>query len=284
MREFAGRTCVISGAGSGIGRALATALAQRGARLALSDIDGASAEDTARECAAIGADAEAHAVDVADGEAVRSHRDAVLDRFGAVHLVVNNAGVALHGDLLDTSLEDFEWIIGVNVWGVVHGSKAFLPDLIASGDGHLVNLSSIFGMVAMPGQSGYNASKFAVRGFTEALRQEMLMGGHPVGVTCVHPGGIRTSLIRSGRVAGTVDRNAMANTFDRIAVTSPERVARAIIRGVERNRARVIVGPDAHALDVMQRVLGSGYQGVMRRATAPISRGWRSRTAPESSG
>jgi short-subunit dehydrogenase len=156
--------------------------------------------------------------------------------------------------------------MAINYWGVVYGSKAFLPALIASGDGHLVNISSLFGLIAVPGESGYNSAKFAVRGFTEALRQEMLVAGHPVGVSCVHPGGVKTNIARTARTdAGTPEQ--MAASFDRIARTTPEQAAATILAGVEKRRARILVGGDAKAIDLLQRVLGSGYQQIVYRAS-----------------
>jgi short-subunit dehydrogenase len=265
MREFRGKVCVITGAGSGIGRALSLELARRGAQLAVSDIDPDAVAETAAACRAAGAPAaEGYGVDVSDREAVFAHAGDVRARFGTVNLLVNNAGVAMHKTVLETSLEDYEWIVGINFWGVVYGTKAFLPELIASGDGHLVNLSSLFGIIAVPSESGYNATKFGVRGFTEALRQEMLSAGHPVGVSCVHPGGIKTNIARSARVPPG-DDGELASSFDRVAMMTPEAAALVILRGVERNRARIIVGKDARVVDIMQRVLGSGYQAVVRR-------------------
>ena len=271
MREFRDRVCVITGAGSGIGRALALELAGRGARLALSDIDAERVAETAGRCAARGAEAESYALDVAAREAVFAHAAAVAERFGQIDLVVNNAGVALAKDVLDTPIEDYEWIMAINFWGVLYGSKAFLPHLISSGAGHLVNVSSVFGIFAVPGQSGYNAAKFAVRGFTEALRQEMLLAGHPVAVSCVHPGGIATNIARAARTdEGTPDELDAA--FRKIARTSPAKAAVTILRGVERRRARILIGPDAEALDVMTRLLGSRYQGIVWRAAKRAER------------
>ncbi|HWN32418.1 MAG TPA: SDR family NAD(P)-dependent oxidoreductase, partial [Pseudonocardia sp.] len=153
-----------------------------------------------------------------------------------------------------------DWIVGINFWGVVHGTKAFLPHLIASGDGHLVNVSSVFGFVGVPTQSAYNATKFAVRGFTEALRQEMLLEKRRVGVSCVHPGGIRTNIARDARAPENSTAQQRATDFTRIARTTPEQAAKTILRGVERKRARILIGPDAYVLDAVPRVLGSGYQ------------------------
>jgi NAD(P)-dependent dehydrogenase (short-subunit alcohol dehydrogenase family) len=267
MRSFDSRVCVITGAGSGIGRALALELASRGARLALSDVDEGAVRATAEECGSGGTQAEAYALDVADRAAVVAHAEQVRERFGTVNLVINNAGVALAKDVLDCPLEDYEWIMGINFWGVVYGSKAFLPHLIASGEGYLVNVSSVFGLFSVPGQSGYNAAKFAVRGFTEALRQEMLVAGHPVGVSCVHPGGVRTAIARSARTDRDISQDELDREFRRIARTSPERAARTILAGVIRGRAKILVGPDAYAFDLMARGLGSRYQDLVWRAS-----------------
>jgi NAD(P)-dependent dehydrogenase (short-subunit alcohol dehydrogenase family) len=264
MKDFRGKVCVITGAGSGIGRALALDLGRRGARLAISDVNGEAAADTARLCGA-----ESYRLDVSDRAAVFTHAEEVRERFGVVNLVINNAGVAMHQDVLETSVEDYEWIMGINFWGVVYGTKAFLPHLIDSGDGHLVNISSLFGLIAVPGESGYNATKFAVRGFTESLRQEMLAAGHPVGVSCVHPGGIKTSIARSARVPGG-DSTEVATSFEKIARLSPEQAAQIILRGVQRGRPRILVGGDARAVDLLQRVLGSGYQQLVYRAASRV--------------
>ena len=175
MRDFAGKVCVVTGAGSGIGRALSLALARRGARLALSDVDEPAVSATAAGATACGAEVEHYRVNVADRDAVFAHADVVAARFGAVNLVVNNAGVGLSATVRDGTIDDIEWLMGVNFWGVIYGSKAFLPRLLESGDGHLVNISSVLGMIAAPELSAYCAAKFAVRGFTEALRQELLI-------------------------------------------------------------------------------------------------------------
>lgn len=263
MRDFTDKVAVITGAGSGIGRALAIALAERGARLALSDIDAVAVADTAATCEKIGAAATAYTLDVADRAAVYAHADQVVAEFGQVNLVVNNAGVAVMATVEDLSWEDFEWIMGINFWGVMHGTKAFLPHLIASGDGHIVNLSSVFGLIGVPTQSAYNATKFGVRGFTEALREEMLIAGHPVGVTCVHPGGIDTNIARAARKPEGVDDEESARSFARIAHTTPDQAAKAIIRGVERGSPRVLIGLDARVIDLLPRVLGPAYQRVL---------------------
>jgi NAD(P)-dependent dehydrogenase (short-subunit alcohol dehydrogenase family) len=260
MKNFTDRVAVITGAGSGIGRALALDLAGRGARLALSDVDEVAVADTAARCEKLGVQARGYQLDVSDRAAMTAHADQVVAEFGRVNLVVNNAGVALMATVEEMSYEDFDWIVGINFWGVVHGTKAFLPHLIASGDGHLVNISSVFGFVGVPTQSAYNATKFAVRGFTEALRQEMLLEKRRVGVSCVHPGGIRTNIARDARAPENSTSQQRANDFSRIARSTPEQAAKTILRGVERKRARILIGPDAYVFDAAPRLLGSGYQ------------------------
>jgi NAD(P)-dependent dehydrogenase (short-subunit alcohol dehydrogenase family) len=272
MKNFTDRVAVITGAGSGIGRALALDLAGRGARLALSDVDEVAVADTAASCEKLGAQAKGYQLDVSDRAAVTAHADRVATEFGRVNLVVNNAGVALMATVEEMSYEDFDWIVGINFWGVVHGTKAFLPHLIASGDGHLVNISSVFGFVGVPTQSAYNATKFAVRGFTEALRQEMLLEKRPVGVSCVHPGGIRTNIARDARAPENSTSQQRATDFSRIARTTPEQAAATILRGVERRRARILIGPDAYVFDAAPRLLGSGYQRLSTLAMTAARR------------
>ncbi len=265
MKTLHDKVVVITGAGSGIGRALAVDLAGRGSLLALSDVDEAGLAETARLAAAAGAGTvRTHRLDVADRDAFARYALDVVQDLGRVNVVVNNAGVALAGDLADLEYGDMDWIMGINFWGVVHGTKEFLPHLIASGDGHVVNISSLFGLISMPGQSMYNAAKYAVRGLTEALREEMLVAGHPVGVTCVHPGGIKTAIARNARVSAKEDKEATAKLFDeRLARMTPERAAEIIVRGILRNQARVLVGIDAHAIHHVAKLLGSRYQDVV---------------------
>jgi short-subunit dehydrogenase len=267
--RYAGKTAVVTGAGSGIGRALACELAERGAQLAISDVNITSVAETAALCEKAGARVRHYELDVADRQAVLDHADAVAGEFGHVNLVVNNAGVGLKANVVDMSWEDLDWLMGINFWGVVQGSKAFLPALIASGDGHLVNISSVFGFVGIPTQSAYNAAKFAVRGFTEALRQEMLIAGYPVGVSCVHPGGIRTNIARDARSSDPVSdaqRERQAADFERAARTTPEQAARKILRGVDRRKPRILVGPDAYVIAAAPRLLGAGYQRLTAAA------------------
>ncbi|MEU8900637.1 SDR family NAD(P)-dependent oxidoreductase [Nocardia sp. NPDC048505] len=263
MSEFVGKTAVVTGAGSGIGQALARQLAASGARLALSDIDEVGLAATVQQVRDLGGEVRAETLDVRDRAAVTAYADRVAAQFGAVHLVINNAGISFTGEVLDTEFADLERVLAVNFWGVAHGSKAFLPHLIASGDGHLVNISSVFGLVAFPGQSAYSAAKFAVRGYTEALRMELRAAGHPVRVTCVCPGGVKTAIVRNSDAAAGIDVDVLAAAFDRDPGVSPVAAARTILAGVRAGRARVLVGKDAWLLDLIQRVLGSGYQRVV---------------------
>ena len=273
VRELAGRVVAITGAGSGIGRALALHLGGLGARLALSDQDLAAVDDTLRRTGLPPADARSYRVDVTDAAAVSAWADQVVAELGAVHVLINNAGVALIGDVVSMELADIASIMDVDFWGVVHGTKAFLPHLIAGGEGHIVTISSVFGLIGVPSQSAYNAAKFAVRGFTESLRQEMILAGHPVGVTCVHPGGVRTDVVRNSRVLGAYVHADLVTRFEQtLARTSPERAAVLIVRGIRRNRARVLIGADAYAIDGLVRLFGPGYQRVIVRAASRLDR------------
>jgi NAD(P)-dependent dehydrogenase (short-subunit alcohol dehydrogenase family) len=270
IERFHGRTAVITGAGSGIGRALALELARAGACLALSDVNTADVEYTAARCRVRGSDARAYTLNVADRDGVFAHAKEVMRDFGGVALVINNAGVAMSGSVQDTGIDDFRWLMEIDFYGVLHGTQAFLPHLIASGDGYLVNISSIFGLIAVPKQAPYNAAKFAVRGLTEALRLEMAVGNLPVTVSCVHPGGIRTNIARSARSAPETSEN-LAATFDRLAVTSPERAARVILRGSIRGKPRILIGADAWGVALMSRALGGRYLPLVASVTKRLS-------------
>jgi NAD(P)-dependent dehydrogenase (short-subunit alcohol dehydrogenase family) len=264
MSKFTGRVAVVTGAGSGIGRALALQLAGEQAVLALSDVDDVGLAQTVDEVKALGARVRSERLDVTDRAPVLAYADSVAAEFGRVDLVINNAGIAHTGDIADMDFAEIERVVDVDFWGVVNGTKAFLPHLIASGDGHLVNISSLFGLVSVPGQSAYNAAKYAVRGFTEALRMEMLVARHPVKVTCVHPGGIKTAIARNGTASGGLDASALAQTFDaKLAKMAPEKAARIILKGAAAGRPRVLVGADAYALYGLGLVLGAGYQRVV---------------------
>jgi NADP-dependent 3-hydroxy acid dehydrogenase YdfG len=266
VKTLADKVLVITGAASGIGRALAVDVARRGALLAISDVDEDGLAETVDLVKAAGAlEVRSDRLDVADRAAFTAYAAAVAEHFGRVNVVVNNAGVALAGDVEDLEYADMDWIIGIDLWGVVHGTKEFLPHLIASGDGHLVTMSSLFGLVSMPGQSMYNAAKYAVRGFSEALREELLMAGHPVGVTVVHPGGIRTAIARNARTATSEDHDETARYFDqKLARMEPEDAARVIVeKGILGGKARLLVGVDAHVIHHLARLTGSRYQDLV---------------------
>ncbi|MFI6644538.1 SDR family NAD(P)-dependent oxidoreductase [Streptomyces sp. NPDC050504] len=259
--SFSGKTVVITGAGSGIGRALAVRLAGLGADLALCDVDGDGVEATAVRCEGLGGRVRTDRLDVTERRAVLAYAQEIRAHFGTVNQVYNNAGIAYYGEVERESFKDIERVLDVNFWGVVNVTKAFLPHLIASGDGHVVNVSSLFGLITYPGQSAYNASKFAVRGFTECLRQEMLLARHPVRVTCVHPGGIRTAVARNATAAEGMDAARIARAFDRrLALHSPEMAADTIVEGVAAHRARVLIGAEAKALDLLGRISPTGSQ------------------------
>ena len=214
MDGFAGKVAVVTGAGSGIGQALALELGRSGAKVAISDVNLEGLAETEQQLKAIGAEVKADRLDVTEREAFLLYADAVKEHFGKVNQIYNNAGIAFSGDVEVTPFKDIERVMDVDYWGVVNGTKAFLPHLIASGDGHVVNVSSLFGIFSVPGQAAYNSAKFAVRGFTEALRQEMLLARHPVAVTTVHPGGIKTGIVRNATAVEGFDNAALAKTFD----------------------------------------------------------------------
>jgi short-subunit dehydrogenase len=262
MQSVKGKVAAITGAGSGIGRATAELLARNGCHVALSDVNEQGLAETAEKCRAHGVQVRTTRVDVAQRQAVHTWADEVARDFGAVHIVINNAGVAVGATIEDTGYEDFEWLMNINFWGVVHGTKAFLPHLKAAGEGHIVNISSVFGLIAVPTQAAYNASKFAVKGFTEALRQELEVEDSPIGVTSVHPGGIKTNIARSARMVhrqGWVNGQS-ATEFERLFATTPERAAEHILAAILGNRRRQLIGTDAVLIDLMQRLMPTLYQ------------------------
>lgn len=260
--SMGGKVVVITGAASGIGRELARESARRGALLALSDVDADGLAATVELARADGAtDVQADRLDVTEEGAVAEYAGAVVDHFGVVHLVVNNAGIAFTGPVEASAYKDIARVMDVDYWGVVHGTKEFLPHPIASGDGHLVNVSSIFAFLSVPTQNAYNAAKAAVQQFTESLRMEMLAAGHPVTVTCVHPGGIKTAVARNAGTAEGLTSADFATVFDqKFARTEASVAARVILDGVEKRRARVLVGADAHAIDLLVRLFPVRYQ------------------------
>lgn len=268
MKDFNDKVAAITGAGSGIGRALAEQLAERGCNLALSDVDEAGLAETVLRCERSNVQVTPATLDVADRDAIYAWADQVVADHGKVNLIANNAGVALGASAAGQSMQDFEWLMDINFWGVVNGTQAFLPHLRNSGDGHIINISSVFGLVSIPTQSAYNASKFGVRGFTDALRMELDID--PCGVSCttIHPGGIKTNIARNARtdesmiIAGS-DPDEFVQEFDKLARTTPDKAARQILKAVERNRRRALIGPDAVLFDIMSRLPAGLYQRIL---------------------
>jgi short-subunit dehydrogenase len=269
MKDFKNKVAAITGAASGMGRTLALNLAARGCHLAISDVNEAGLAETAQMVAKLGVKVTTAKLDVSNRDAVFAWADQVVAEHGKVNLIFNNAGVALAAHVETVKPSDFEWIMGINFWGVVWGTQAFLPHLRKSGDGHVINTSSLFGLLSVPLNGTYNASKFAVRGFTEALRMELDMANCGVSATCVHPGGIRTNIAKTARIDGTT-ANKVSNMDDAMAkfdkmlnATTAESAAQQIIRAVENNQRRVLVGLDAKFMDKLVRLLGSWYQPLV---------------------
>jgi short-subunit dehydrogenase len=265
--SFVGQgVAVVTGAGSGIGCALAQRLAAAGSAVALADIDEAGLMETAASLSGKRASATTHVVDVADEAAMGVFAKDVLARHGRVTLLINNAGVALYGTFEEISLDDLRWLMGINFWGAVYAVKYFLPILKQQRRAHIVNLSSVFGLVAPAGQSAYATSKFALRGFTEALRHEL--EGSSVFVSCVHPAGVKTAIARRGRLGATTPartREEGIARLDQVAKTSPEAAAARILDGVERREPRILVGADARKIDMLQRLRPGTYWNVLKR-------------------
>jgi short-subunit dehydrogenase len=275
LRALAGTVAVVTGAASGIGRALALRLAQEGCMLALADVDRGGLAESAAAARATGVRVSTHQVDVSDAAAMAEFRDAVLREHGRVALLVNNAGVAMVGTATELGLDDIAWLMGINFWGVVHGVKLFLPILQQQYDAHIVNLSSIFGIIAPPGQSAYAASKFAVRGFSEALRHELAAAGSTVKVSVVHPGGIRTPIAENARAAAGVSntrRSELVARFARMARTTPEVAAARIVQGILRDEKRILIGRDARFIDRVQRLFPVSYLKIVARSWGPRPR------------
>ena len=264
MRELEQSVAVITGAATGIGRALAARLADEGARLCLADINKEQLDVVARDLSDKGCDVSAHAVDVADRPQVESLCRNAVEHFGRVDVLINNAGVALLGDVEEVSLSDIEWLMGINFWGMVYGVKFFLPILKQQKKAYIVNLSSVFGIIAPPGGAAYAASKFAVRGFTEALKHEL--AGTSVQVSSVHPGAIRTGIAKSSRLGAGADPRKWEQEvakFEYLARTTPERAADRIVSGMLKGETRILVGRDASVIDLFQRLLPERYWRIM---------------------
>jgi NAD(P)-dependent dehydrogenase (short-subunit alcohol dehydrogenase family) len=261
-----GLTAVITGAGGGIGRAIALSLARRGCHLALADVDETGMAETMVQARGYGIRVSAHRVDVADRVAVAEFPGIVAAEHGGVDVLVNNAGVAVGGTFEQVCEEDFEWLFEINFWGVVRMTRAFLPLLRASGDARVVNLSSVYGLIAPPEQVAYAASKFAVRGFSEALRHEL--EGSGIGITVVHPGGINTSIAEKARIPAGISEEEIARRrarYRKLLKLPPEIAGETIVSGIERRQARVLIGSDAKIISLIARLLPVSYWKLLAR-------------------
>jgi NAD(P)-dependent dehydrogenase (short-subunit alcohol dehydrogenase family) len=264
-----GRTAVVTGAASGIGRGTALALARRGCNLALADLNEEGLAESAALAEAQGVKASRHRLDVADREAVAAFPESVLAAHGRADLLFNNAGVAIGGTFEQVAEEDFDWLMEINFWGVVRMTRAFLPLLRSSDHARIVNVSSIFGIIAPPGQTAYCASKFAVRAFSESLRRELEAEGSRIGVTVIHPGGVNTSIAKNARPPrgiNDVDLDAQKERFEKFLRMPPERAGEIIVAGVEKERPRVLVGGDARFMALVERMAPVGYWKFLGRA------------------
>ncbi|SEO69450.1 SDR family NAD(P)-dependent oxidoreductase [Acinetobacter sp. yr461] len=266
MKNFKNKVAAITGAGSGIGQQLAILLAKQGCHLSLSDINEKGLEQTVELLKPYSTiTVTTKKLDVSDREAVKQWAQETVQDHGSVNLIFNNAGVALGSTVEGATYEDLEWIVGINFWGVVYGTKEFLPFIKQTQDGHIINISSLFGLTAQPTQSGYNATKFAVRGFTESLRQELDIEKSGVSSLCVHPGGIRTNIAKSAKMSDSLNSLGMDPTksiqnFDKLLRTPPEEAARQILQAVLKDKRRLLIGSDAKILDAFQRLFPTGYQ------------------------
>jgi short-subunit dehydrogenase len=270
MTAIRGAAAAVTGAASGIGRALALELAARGCDLALADRDEAGLQAVAAE---IGSGQRrkvtVHRVDVGDPGQIADFAQAATSAHPGLNIVVNNAGVALLGQFNEIDQAQMDWLMNINFWGVVHSTRAFLPHLALQPEAHIVNLSSLFGIIAPPGQTAYAAAKFAVRGFSESLRHELQMAASPVRLSVVHPGGVSTNIVRNSRDGTGVTDNARRaqsiERFDAVAKTTPNAAALRIIAGIEKNQPRILIGNDARMMDLLQRFRPGTYWSVLAR-------------------
>lgn len=272
MKNFQNKVAAITGAGSGIGQQLALLLAKEGCHLSLSDVNEQGLIETVEKLKDTDVRVTIKKLDVADQVAVKEWAEETVQDHGSVNMIFNNAGVALASTVEGASYEELEWIVNINFWGVVYGTKEFLPFIKQTGDGHIVNISSLFGLTAQPTQSAYNATKFAVRGFTESLRQELDMENCGVSALCVHPGGIRTNIANSAKMNDSLKTLGMnpeksAKSFNKLLRCPPEEAARQILEAVKKDKRRLLIGNDAKALDLLQRLLPTGYQKVIALAS-----------------
>lgn len=270
MTAINGSAAAITGAASGIGRALALELAARGCDLALADRDEAGLQQVAAEVGkAGGRKVTTHRVDVGVPGQIEDFAAAATSAHPGLNIVINNAGVALLGNFDEIEQAQMDWLFNINFWGVVHATRAFLPHLAKQPAAHIVNLSSIFGIIAPPGQTAYSAAKFAVRGFSESLRHELAMAKSPVRLSVVHPGGVATNIVRNSRTGtGVTDNARRADSIDRfeaMAINTPTTAAQRIITGIEKNEPRILIGGDAKFMDLLQRLLPGSYWSVMAK-------------------
>ena len=276
LMNLSGKTALVTGAGSGIGRAIAVSLAQRGCHLALVDVNEVGLSETAARLD--GVRVSRHRLDVSDRAGIAALPEAVRAQHEGVDLLVNNAGVALGGTFAQVSEADFEWLFEINFWGVVRMTRAFLPLLEASPDARICNLSSLYGLIAPPGQTAYAASKFAVRGFSQALAHEL--AGTRIGVTVVHPGGVRTAIADNARIAAQIDpveAERGRKVSNSLLTLPPETAGETIVKAIVQRRARVLVGRDAKIVSAIERMVPAGYWKVLERmrprATEPAPAG-----------
>ena len=272
MKNFKNKVAAITGAGSGIGQQLAILLAKEGCHLSLSDVNEQGLVETVEKLKDTDVRVTIKKLDVSDRIAVKTWAEETVQDHGSVNMIFNNAGVALASTVEGASYEELEWIVNINFWGVVYGTKEFLPFIKQTGDGHIVNISSLFGLTAQPTQSAYNATKFAVRGFTESLRQELDMENCGVSALCVHPGGIRTNIANAARMNNSVrslgiNPEKSVKSFNKLLRCPPEEAARQILEAVKKDKRRLLIGNDAKALDLLQRLLPTGYQKVIAFAS-----------------
>jgi short-subunit dehydrogenase len=277
MTTIRGSAAAVTGAAGGIGRALALELAARGCDLALADRDEAGLQATAAEIGRAGAQkVTVHRVDVGEPQQIADFARAAIAAHPGLNIVVNNAGVALLGQFSEIDQAQMDWLMDINFWGVVHSTRAFLPHLARQREAHIVNLSSIFGIIAPPGQTAYAAAKFAVRGFSESLRHELQMAASPVRLSVVHPGGVATNIVRNSRAGtGVTDNARRAQTierFDAVAKTTPAAAALRIITGIEKNQPRILIGNDARFMDLLQRFRPGTYWAVLARRIEKAAR------------
>ena len=270
MTAIPGSAAAVTGAASGIGRALALELAARGCDLALADRDEAGLQAVAAEIAKAGSrKVSVHRVDVGEPGQIQDFATAATSAHPGLNIVINNAGVALLGQFGEIDQAQMDWLFNINFWGTVHATRAFLPHLSRRPAAHIVNLSSIFGIVAPPGQTAYCAAKFAVRGFSESLRHELAMANSPVRLSVVHPGGVATNIARNSRTGtGVVDNARRAQSIDRfdaVARTTPAAAALRIITGIEKNQPRILIGNDARLMDLVQRFRPATYWAVLAK-------------------